>query len=306
MSSSSQAARGSPSRGWPTLPGLISQRPSPISRRVPAPACQPRASGGACRRGRPRSGSEEKKSATCEWPIEAHPPLLDCEAVGRLVGPEHVLPDRIAGRGVVERGGPGGVGGMQGAEEVERSPSRSSRSSTRPQRPRREEKVEVSSAPEHREVVVADQARLAALRTRVDALVGARAVADHVSEAPELVDLDVLDVVEHRLEGRQIRVDVAEDGYSHGRRRSRLGGPDRLRSIVGADEPDADAWQLRRVTDRRGRDRRRPGRRARRARALARRRPAPDPAAVEATSVLRARGDRARRGLPRRTAQPVR
>ena len=53
MSSSSQAARGSPSRGWPTLPGLISQRPSRRRGSVPAPACAPWTS--------PRSASREEE-----------------------------------------------------------------------------------------------------------------------------------------------------------------------------------------------------------------------------------------------------
>jgi hypothetical protein len=69
--------------------------------------------------------------------------------------------------------------------------------------------------------VVADQAGLAVLAHQLDALVGAGAVADDVAQAPELVHPGVLDVVEDGLQGRQVRVDVAEDGCSHGYGRQR-------------------------------------------------------------------------------------
>ena len=60
VSSTSQAARGSPSRGWPVEPGLSSHSPAPRSSRSPA------------RRVEPEAGSPSgrwKESATCEWPI---------------------------------------------------------------------------------------------------------------------------------------------------------------------------------------------------------------------------------------------
>ena len=60
VSSSSHAARGSPSRGWPTLPGLSSHSPAPDAR------CSPP------RRVSPVAGSPSRRtndSATCEWPI---------------------------------------------------------------------------------------------------------------------------------------------------------------------------------------------------------------------------------------------
>ena len=50
---------------------------------------------------------------------EADPLLLDGEAVGRLLGPEDVFPDRIAWRGVVERRRARGVGGGEAGQEVE-------------------------------------------------------------------------------------------------------------------------------------------------------------------------------------------
>ena len=59
VSSSSQAARASPSRGWPTLPGLRIHSPSATSTSSPP------------RRAEPVAGSPSgrtKESATCEWP----------------------------------------------------------------------------------------------------------------------------------------------------------------------------------------------------------------------------------------------
>ena len=58
-SSSSQAARGSPSRGWPTAPGLRIHCPSLMSSVLPSGRSAPEAG----------SSSERwKESATCEWP----------------------------------------------------------------------------------------------------------------------------------------------------------------------------------------------------------------------------------------------
>ena len=72
----------------------------------------------------------------------------------------------------------------------------------------------MSSAAEHREVVVADQADVAALADQVGAGVGLGAVADDVAEAPDLVDAGVVDRREDGLEGGQVGVDVADDGYA--------------------------------------------------------------------------------------------
>ena len=63
--------------------------------------------------------------------------------------------------------------------------------------------------------MVADQADVAALAGQLDAEVGAGAVADHIAEAPALLDADLVAVAEDRLEGGKVRVDVAEDGYLH-------------------------------------------------------------------------------------------
>ena len=98
VSSSSQAARGSPSRGWPTLPGLISQRPRPRSSVVPRPP------GRRARPGVPAGdlGGECEEQGDVGMTHEGHPARLRPDALGCLVGPEHVLPDGIARGSVVE------------------------------------------------------------------------------------------------------------------------------------------------------------------------------------------------------------
>ena len=96
MSSSSQAARGSPSRGWPTLPGLSSQRPSPRSSFSPSSAWPPRVSPGPPSSG---PGEEERDVRVAD---QRQPLRLDLHAGVRLLDREHVLPDRVAGRGVEE------------------------------------------------------------------------------------------------------------------------------------------------------------------------------------------------------------
>ena len=76
--------------------------------------------------------------------------------------------------------------------------------------------------------------------TRVGALVGLGAVADHVAEAPGCSTSAAVDVGEHRLERRQVGVDVAEQGETHwGPPRCADREADRRprrRTIVGADE----------------------------------------------------------------------
>jgi hypothetical protein len=67
-----------------------------------------------------------------------------------------------------------------------------------------------------RKVMVAHQAQLAALGHQLGALVGLRAVADHVAQAPDLLDPGLVDRGQHGLGGREIAVDVGEDGDSHG------------------------------------------------------------------------------------------
>ena len=60
VSSSSQAARGSPSRGCPVLPGLISQPPAEMSSSSPSRRVEPVADSPSLR---------WKERATWEWPM---------------------------------------------------------------------------------------------------------------------------------------------------------------------------------------------------------------------------------------------
>ncbi len=63
---------------------------------------------------------------------------------------------------------------------------------------------------EHHQVVVSDQADVAPLARERDALVGLRAVAHQVSEAPGPLRLRGLDVGDHRLEGGEVSVHVRQ------------------------------------------------------------------------------------------------
>ena len=63
--------------------------------------------------------------------------------------------------------------------------------------------------------MVSDQADIAGLPNRLGATVGLGAVADDVAQAPDLVRGGALDLLEDGLEGGQVRVDVADDGYVH-------------------------------------------------------------------------------------------
>ena len=65
---------------------------------------------------------------------------------------------------------------------------------------------------EHGALVVVAQQHHLALHDEVDALAGVGAVADHVPEAIGFRDGVFLDVLEDRLEGLKVTVDVADDG----------------------------------------------------------------------------------------------
>ena len=207
VSSSSQAARGSPSRGWPTLPGLSSQLAARRgSSTAPSPAWAPWASP---RRAAVRAGEEERDVGVADQP---DPLLL------RVAGP--LRPGRSRAR--TPRSGRGarrGRGRCPSRAAAGSSPRRNSRvaalafsrvHSTAAARGLREGgDVELA---EHREVVVADQADVAALADQVGAGVGLGAVADDVAEAPDLLDAGLVDRREDGLEGGQVGVDVADDG----------------------------------------------------------------------------------------------
>ena len=106
VSSSSQAARGSPSRGWPTLPGLSSQLPPPRSSRAPSPAWAPRIAAVLAGRG---PGEEERHVGVADQPDAL---LLDVEAGVGLLGRRGRTPrpgrGARRGRGRRPRGCPAG------------------------------------------------------------------------------------------------------------------------------------------------------------------------------------------------------
>ena len=79
------------------------------------------------------------------------------------------------------------------------------------------EDLEVEAA-ERREVVVSYQAHVRPLGHEGAAAVRARAVADEVAQAPDLVGRVPVDRREHRFEGLEVSVDVRDDGDAHGRR----------------------------------------------------------------------------------------
>jgi hypothetical protein len=56
---------------------------------------------------------------------------------------------------------------------------------------------------------------VASRRIPIDDFVGKRGVADEISQAIDRVDLLLLQIVQDRLERRDVRVDVTEDGNFH-------------------------------------------------------------------------------------------
>jgi hypothetical protein len=163
-------------------------------------------------------------------PDQAHPLSLLVHAFERLVEREHVLPDRVAGGGVVEADLAVGHLGLEALQELDR---RLVAVLARPLDSRRRgarENLGVDLSG-HREVVVADEGEIAALGCELRAVVGLGPVADDVSQAPALVQTGLVDRPEDGLERRQVRVDVGQDRDAHGCRR-RVDGC-RRRSIVG-------------------------------------------------------------------------
>ena len=176
-SSISQAARGSPSRGCPTLPGFSSHSPSLRSSAVPS------------RRGSPGGGL-----ALVALERERHVRVSDQADAARLgveaqLGEqrrEHVLPDGVARAGVVEPDralvAPAGSrlsqeGEVLGRDHLARPLGREHRAAR--------ELIERDLAGDG-EVVVARQADGGVLAGELDAGVRVGAVADEVAEAPQL------------------------------------------------------------------------------------------------------------------------
>ena len=106
--------------------------------------------------------------------------------VGLLAG-EHVLPDRIARRGVEEADLRALALGVEVAQEGERVLADVGARPLDRQRGRLGEGVDIERA-QHREVVVADQRDRAALADQGGAGVGLDPIAEHVAEAPDLLD----------------------------------------------------------------------------------------------------------------------
>ena len=138
--------------------------------------------------------------------------------VGLLAG-EHVLPDRVARRGVEEADPLALAFRLQLAQELQRVLADVCPRPLDRQRRRLGEGVDVERA-QHREVVVADQRDRAALADQGGAGVGLDPVAEHVAEAPDLLGAGLLDRREHGLERRQIGVDVGNCGDPHAGQRT--------------------------------------------------------------------------------------
>jgi arginyl-tRNA synthetase len=145
---------------------------------------------------------------------QADPCRLHVEACIRLLGGKDVLPDRIAGRGVEEGDFLAFARRLQLAQHLQRSlgdvltgPGDRSCGGLG-------ERSDIQGT-EHREVMVADQAERAALPHQIGALVGLGTVAEHVAQAPDLLDAGIVDRIEGGLERWQICVDVADDGGAH-------------------------------------------------------------------------------------------
>ncbi len=120
---------------------------------------------------------------------------------------EHVLPHRVARACVVEPDGPLPALRLQFGEEVQvlgvqhfpRPAHREARAAG---------EVLQGQLPEHREVVVAGEAHRDVRAGELHAGVRLSAVADEVAEAPHLGGVARGDVLEHRLEGVAVAVDV--------------------------------------------------------------------------------------------------
>ena len=108
------------------------------------------------------------------------------------------------------------VGGLEAAQELHRLGPRRFAGPADGRR-RRGGEGRLVQLSQDGQVVIADQAQRAALGDQARALVRLSAVPHHVPEAPELIGAGALDVGEHRLQGRQVGVDVADDRQSHGR-----------------------------------------------------------------------------------------
>ena len=198
---------GRVSRGWPTEPGLRSQRSPASSSSVPS-RCRARAS----------SSESRKQSATWLWPTRTSSCGAAASDAYATAEREDVLPDRVARARVEEADAFALAARLERLEVRARPPARGPRpSSARADGRVGREDLEVEP-PEDGEVVVSYQADVRPLGHDGAAAVRARAVADEVAQAPDLVGRVPVDRLEHRLEGMEVPVDVRDDGDAHSRR----------------------------------------------------------------------------------------
>ena len=201
----SHAARGSPSRGWPTEPGFSSHSPSADVQLVAVAARLA---------GRDVALRAHERQRDVRVADERDALALDVEAQLGEQRAEHVLPDRVARARVVEADAGLLAGRRQRAQELEVRRADRLLRPARGERRARRELVEADLAGDA-EVVVAGQADRRVPARQLDAGVRLGAVADEVAEAPHLVGARGFGVGEHRLEGVAVAVDVGEDRDLH-------------------------------------------------------------------------------------------
>ena len=206
VSSRSHAARGSPSRGWPTRAGV--QQPLALAQ-IPLQAAL-------------RGGSLDLALAVAPEP-ERHVRMADraharLHQVHALVG----LPGRRArtprpGRAATRGRGRsrGRRSGAQGAQELERARRRCCSRVHSAAAAALDEKSAMSISPVTTRSWLPARQRSQRLARQLDAAVGLGAVADQVAQAPDLLDAGGVDVGQHGLEGRQVAVHVREQGDAH-------------------------------------------------------------------------------------------
>ena len=181
VSSRSHAARGSPSRGWPTPPGLMQPaRRSDRSSSVPAGAASPD--------GLPAVVARGTRAPRGSGPRPPRARSISVDALLGLPGGEHVLPDRVARAGVVEREArarrrPGSSALQEGHRPLADVLARPARPPRR--RSRRSPRCRCPRSPRGRG---SRPGQVAHFSGELHAFVRLGAVADEVAEAPDLLD----------------------------------------------------------------------------------------------------------------------
>ncbi len=152
-------------------------------------------------------------------PDEDERRVCELERRARRLVAEHVLPDRVARRAVVE------LDTVSGSRRLERFEERLRlRLQHFPGPPGRDcrlaaELLQIDRAP-YGQVVVPRETDVGPLRDQGATLVRPGPVADEVAETPELVRRLRLDRREDRLQRVQVRVDVGDDCDAHRQRRT--------------------------------------------------------------------------------------